>query len=670
MIYRRRYVLLFVCLFSGHVFALRGSNLDSLKVAVNKSRSDSERIRKLLDISNYCNSFNYPNDEALQASEQALDLAKKDDYFAQQAISYSNIALYYELKGGNNEKVLQNFLAAVDIAEKKNVKTVLCNTYNLMANFYRLYMRNDKKALEYSLKALEIAKRAGIKHYEADALGAIANIYLARNNYKQAINYFNKTLALLDSLDAKDEEATTLNDIGSTYIGLNEYDQAIEFYQKALTIYKELKDKDGEALALANIGNVYDMKGDAKQGTAYSLQALALARQINDKDLAAGIYGFLAEGYGDMGNYKKAYEYQAALSNLKDTLFSEESSKQVNDMQVKYDTEKKEKENKILELNVNRQKLINYSISVGLILVLALAFFVYRGYVNKKKAHEELAEKNKIIEEKNKDILDSINYAKTIQHAILTQPEYLKESLGNYFIVYKPRDVVSGDFYWCHTIGDKVIFTVADCTGHGVPGAFMSMIGNSLLNEVVVENKITDAAQILNALRDGILKTLQQKGQGVVKRDGMDITLCVWDREKNTIEYAGANCPLYLVRKQVNGAFETNGKTKVHTNELVEFLPDKQPIGYLEGKTESTFTSHTFEIKKDDIIYLASDGFADQFGGENGKKYTKKKFRETLLTLAGFELNEQKDRMNKIIDDWKGNEFQTDDICVMGVRFS
>lgn len=667
---RLRRILLFMCIFlSMHSYGMPLSRIDSLVEKCEQAKEDTVKMNLYTTIAGAYNDMGYANDKALDAANSAMAIAKKINNKGVEIIAYLCIGNYYQLKGDAKE-ALDNFLKAQDIAERHKDKRMLAMVYDKLNLFYSSVMKNYKTALEYSQKDIKLMKEAGDKRGYAVALSNTGNIYYYIDSSKQALKYYLQAMDVFNSLHLDNSLADVENNIGSVYTDLKQYDDAIDYYQRALTIYQKLNNKYGIAMCYGNIGNVYNEKGDPENGVKYLEEDVQIARTINSKDDIASAYQFLAEGYSKMGNYKKAYDYQLALSNLKDTLFSEESSKQVNDMQVKYDTEKKERENKILELSVNRQKLINYSISVGLILVLALAFFVYRGYVNKKKAHEELAEKNKIIEEKNKDILDSINYAKTIQHAILTPADYLKETLGGYFIVYKPRDVVSGDFYWCHTVGDKVVFTVADCTGHGVPGAFMSMIGNSLLNEVVIENKITNAAEILNALRTGILKTLQQKVQGSVKRDGMDITLCVWDKSKNTIEYAGANCPLYLVRKESNGAFEVNGKVKLHTDDLIEFLPDKQPIGFLEGKTETPFTSYSFSLKKGDIIYLSSDGFADQFGGESGKKYTKKKFRETLSALAGFGLEEQRDRMNKIIDDWKGNEFQTDDICVMGVRFS
>jgi len=659
--------LLYFLLFLAN--ASQASQLDSLLSKLNTTTIDSQRVNYLLDLSTLYFKIGGHNDETFQYAEEAVTLSKKTNNYFGQAQGYLDEAKTYEISG-NNQKALDCFLQSVDISEKRNLEILRAYGYHALSDFYVGSMRNTKKALEYSLKELDVARQYESKHNEANALTGIGIIYYNTNDFRQSLHYFIAGLHIMDSLKEYDNAATVINNIGSAYTELKVYDSAVAYYQKSLSVYNEIHDRDGEATALANIGNIFNMKGDAEQGVSYLQQALVFARQIADKDLISGIYGFLAEGYSKQGDYEKAFEYQADLSNLKDTLFNEASSKQVNDMQVKYDTEKKEKENKILELSVNRQKIITYSISIGLVLVIVLVFFVYRGYVTKKKAHEELAEKNKIIEEKNKDILDSINYAKTIQNAILTPDEYLKEELGEYFIVYKPRDVVSGDFYWCSANGSKVIFTVADCTGHGVPGAFMSMIGNSILNEVVIENKITDAAQILNTLRANLLKTLQQKGQNAIKRDGMDIALCVWDKTDNTLQFAGANNPLYLLRNNVNGSINPSEKIKIHEGNLVEFLPDKQPIGYFEGKTDNPFTSHTIQLNKGDIVYISTDGFADQFGGEKGKKYTKKKFRETLISLSTIELNKQQNTLDKIFETWKGNLDQTDDICLMGIKIS
>jgi serine phosphatase RsbU (regulator of sigma subunit) len=645
------------------------SKLDSLLIKRDTIKDIFARMDVFNQISAAYNDLGYANGKAFESSQEALIIAEKENNIGGEVCAYLNMGTYFQLKG-DAKQALDYFLKGQDIAEKNNEKDMLGMVYNRLSLFYRGVMRNRKRALEYSQKELTAKKESNDKSGYAGALVNIGNIYYDMDSTRHALQYYIEASDFYVALKDNTHLADVENNIGSAYSDLKEYDKAIEYYQKALSTYKELDSKADISMCYGNIGNVYNMKGEMDKGVSYSEQALQMARAVNAKDVVAAAYTFLAEGYSKLGDYKKAFDYQTGLLNINDTIFNEATTKQINDMQVKYDTEKKEKENKILELSINKQKIINYSILAGLLLVIALAFFIFRGYRDKQKANEALAEKNKIIQEINKDIIDSINYAKRIQHAILTSDEYLAETLGEHFVLYKPRDVVSGDFYWCYANQSKVIFTVADCTGHGVPGALMSMIGNSLLNEIVIENKISDAAQILNTLRTNMVKTLQQKGQSSITRDGMDIALCVWDKEKKEIQYSGANNSLYLFRKGINGGLESNTKLKLYGSGLYEVLPDKQPIGYMEEKMDKPFSSYTMQLKKDDIIYITTDGYADQFGGEANKKFTKKKLRELLTSIAEKPLSEQKEVMDKIIEQWKSATTQTDDICLIGIKIS
>src|SRR6185437_14292344 len=290
--------------------------------------------------------------------------------------------------------------------------------------------------------------------------------------------------------------------------------------------------------------------------------------------------------------------------------------------------------------------------------------------VKVKEATAEVVRKKDELAEKNKEITDSINYARRIQTSILPEEEQLLETLGEYMVLYKPKDVVSGDFYWCHSAGDRVVFAVADCTGHGVPGAFMSMIGNSLLNEIVVTGQITEANSILDALRTKLIITLQQSAQHLTTRDGMDIALCSWDKKTNVLQFAGANNSLYLVSRGIatNGSVRETERVKLSNEHLLEILPDKQPIGYQEDKMNNPFTKSIIQLHSGDCIFIASDGFTDQFGGDRNKKFTSKRFRELIASLVGLPIAEQQRILHFTIEDWKKNEEQTDDICLMGVR--
>jgi serine phosphatase RsbU (regulator of sigma subunit) len=215
-----------------------------------------------------------------------------------------------------------------------------------------------------------------------------------------------------------------------------------------------------------------------------------------------------------------------------------------------------------------------------------------------------------------------------------------------------------------------MLFAVVDCTGHGVPGAFMSMIGNSILNQVVIEDKASTTSEILGKMRTNLLKQLQQKGQEAVSRDGMDMSVCIWDKDKSTLQYSGANNPLYLVRKNISSTAPQNLKMRPHGNDMIELLPDKQPIGYQEGKMETAFIMQTIQLQKGDMVYIASDGYHDQFGGEKNKKFTSRAFRDLLVSLNGKSVEQQKIILDGTIETWKASYAQTDDICVMGVKIS
>ena len=277
--------------------------------------------------------------------------------------------------------------------------------------------------------------------------------------------------------------------------------------------------------------------------------------------------------------------------------------------------------------------------------------------INQQKIEVEIKNKEvtlqkSLVEEKQKEIIDSINYAKRIQQAVLTGPEIWDKISEEHFILFKPKDIVSGDFYWAYNTPDGLsVFALADCTGHGVPGGFMSMLGNSFLNEIIVENKNVKTNEILNMLRAKIIAALEQKGDVQQQQDGMDISLCVWNKQNNMLEFSGANNPLWLLRE----------------NKIAEYKADKMPIGtFLED--EKPFSSTSIQLYKNDIIYLSTDGYADQFGGFNGKKLKYKAFLQLLAVNGNAEMSYQKTALDDAFESWKNNFMQVDDVTVIGIR--
>jgi len=266
------------------------------------------------------------------------------------------------------------------------------------------------------------------------------------------------------------------------------------------------------------------------------------------------------------------------------------------------------------------------------------------------KQKEEIEGQNTRISELYEEVTDSIKYAKGLQEAILPPNEFIEKVLPNSFVLFKPKDIVSGDFYWIEEKNDIVYFAAVDCTGHGVPGAFMSIVGYNALNEALRKNNTP--SEILDALNKGISKTLHNNSMNAKHRDGMDLALCSYNKNTRTLKYAGAFNPLYLLRK----------------GEITQIKADKFPIGsYFDDKTKK-YTNHEIQLEQGDYIYVFSDGYADQFGGPRGKKFMYKRFKENLLALEGKEIQSQKEYLNNTIDDWKGPLEQIDDILVIGVH--
>jgi len=268
------------------------------------------------------------------------------------------------------------------------------------------------------------------------------------------------------------------------------------------------------------------------------------------------------------------------------------------------------------------------------------------------KQSEEIQNQKNIVELKNKDITDSINYAKRIQDTILPPDDEINRLLPNCFLLFLPKDILSGDFYWIDEIDNRVLVAAVDCTGHGVPGALMSIVGNNILNQTILEHKISKPSTILDELNNGVTYTLRQKNEESKVKDGMDIVLLSINFQENIVEFAGANNPLYHIR---------NG-------ELTEIKGDKFPIGIFIGEEVKHFTNHEIQLQKGDTLYLFTDGYADQFGGPKGKKYKYNQLKELLHKIYLLPIDEQHQQLSLAFDTWKGDLEQVDDVVIIGVR--
>ncbi|MBA3706483.1 MAG: tetratricopeptide repeat protein, partial [Bacteroidetes bacterium] len=620
---------------------------------------------------------------ALDCYSQALKLREKTGDKIAIGNSYNNIGLaYWGL--GNTEKALENHLKSLKIMEEIGYKKAIGTSYNNIGLIY-FDRRNYDQALKNYFKALETRNDKPFISTCYNNIGAAyeqqgnsaATKAIANDKYEKAlVNHF-KSLKIKEEIGEKEGIGMSYHNIGLIYFDMGKnilnkknaeklYIKALENDFKCLEIGKEINDKSMICSTFSVIGDIYLQQNKLQESYNYLMQALQLAKEIGKKNSVQASYESLSNLFISQHDYKKALEYHKLYSDLKDTLLNETSGKQIAEMNAKYDTEKKDKEliQKDVEItkqqseSEKRQTQRNVFI-IGFGLVLLLSVIVFRSYRQKKEVNAILEVKNKAInkqnteiEKKNTVITDSIEYARNIQQAILPTEQELKKHFQNYFILYKPKDIVSGDFYWIHEQEDNLLFAVADCTGHGVPGAFMSLMGHNLLREIVSNKNSFDPSEILNELNLKVLKTLKQDSKNTSAKYGMDIALIFVDKKRNTIEFAGAHNPLYIVRNK----------------ECIQLKADARSIGSSMEKEEKGFSKQFFQLQKGDMLYLFSDGYTDQKGGTDGKKLFSKPFRELLQGLCELNVLEQHQQLDANIINWQGNKKQTDDILIVGIK--
>ena len=606
-------------------------------------------------------------EKALECHSKSLGIKKEIGDKKGMASCYNNIGNIYKDQG-NYEKALEYHSKALAIFEEFGDKKGMADSYNNIGNIYAI-QGNYEKALEYYSKSLSIRKELGDKIGMGISYNGIGVIFHEQGNYEKVLEYFSKSLAIKEEIGDKKGMASCYNNIGNIYFDQGNYDKALEYYSKSVSIRKEIGDKKGIAYSYNNIGNIYKEQGNYEKALDYLLKSKNKLQEINTINGLNETAKSLSKIYKKLGKYKQALEMHALYMETKDSIAKMDAEEELYKFEVDKEYELKKQADSILhadeiiiqqaenlakeeQLKSEKQRRTGLLVIVGLVLV-SLGFVFVQ--LRKTKAQKVVIEgQHEKLNESHREITDSINYAKRIQDALMTAAVYIKNVLPESFILFNPKDVVSGDFYWVYrSPKGQIYFTVADCTGHGVPGAFMSMIGTSLLNEFIIENNIEDTAEVLTKMRAQIIKSLDQKGLQGENKDGMDMALCKYDPKKGTVQYSGAYNPLIHISK----------------NEINQLKGDSQPVGLHTGK-ELPFTSKEIEVAKGDMLYIYSDGFPDQFGGEKGKKYLSGKFKKFLLSISDKPIDEQNTLIKAEFTNWIGDHEQIDDVCVMGVRIT
>jgi len=688
---KHRYLSLLIC-FSLEIAALsfcsaQTHEIDSLR---RRLKTDQDDTKKVKDLNGLAFAF-YPinPDTTLLLTRQSSTLAQTLGWKKGEANAYINEGIGYCVKG-NYPNGLDNFLKALTICLQLGNKHSAASVYSNIATIYD-QQGDYKKALEYNEKALSSAREIKYRQLEANTLGNMGVIFREQNDFPKALDYYNQSLAINKDLGNKGEMAIQLGNIGNIYLYRKEYTEALKYSIQASVLDRQSGDKSSLGYQLDNIGTIYLGLKNYKQAKIQFDSALDIAKQIDEKYLEKNVYGDMAALDSTTGNYKAAFEDHKKYFTYNDSLLNESNTKKTVQAEMTFSFEQKQaaekaeqdKKDAIAEADKRKQRIITWTVAGGLLSVIVLAGFIFRSLRITRKQKQDIERKNHIIEEKNKDILDSIHYASRIQRALLTTDEYIGNHLKEYFILFKPRDIVSGDFYWAfHTPGNGAgLFHIAccDCTGHGVPGAFMSLLNISMLNEAVIERKITQPNLVLDDVRTNIIKALNPKGLDTESKDGMDCSLCTFNFANNTIDITCANNPIWVVRSKAPSRPSPSGKeTEAHkilpngedlggAVELVEILPDKMPVGIQYGE-QKPFSLHTIKVTKGDCIYMFTDGYADQFGGPKGKKFKYRPLQEKLLAISQQPLAQQKQILEQTLNEWQGNLEQVDDILIIGIK--
>lgn len=686
--------------------------------------------------SNFAKASEYYN-KAIQMKEELLSSCntQKETEMVKKGLAAfhvnAGLADYYS---GRYDQAVKNYLRSLRYHEEllascqdtepcSNLKKGISICYSNIGNVYK-EQQFDEKALEYHFKALKLKQEIDDTRGIATCYNNIANIYTDEADYPKSLEFYEKSLKIYQSLEDKRGLSMVYSNMGIIYKNMGYYDKAIDLYLSSIKLKKEIDDKTGISNVYSNISSLYISKADSSEQNSverrkhaidavyYGELALSMAYEINAIPYINEASRVLMKSYDLKGDYVKASENADIFISTRDSMFSEEKTKALNEMEARYENEKKQifidnlnKENtlKTIELAKSeeerkKQQFMIWSFSLGFIIVLCFSLLILRLFIHKKKANLLLATQNAEIEEKNSqlqnanheisaqkeeievqrdmviiqkdrielqknEITDSITYAKKIQEALMPSFEYARQILGEHFILFRPKDIVSGDFYWMTEIRGYRIVTVADCTGHGVPGAFMSLLGITLLNEIVRNPGEITAGKILDLLRDSIIDSLRQETQinersSVTRlnvKDGMDMALCIIDTDKMEIQYAGANNPVYIINRD---------------QQLSEFKPDKQPVSIYDNMTP--YTNHIIKFNQGDCVYMFSDGYLDQFGGPNGKKFKNKGLKELLMKNSGLPMEEQKTAIEKNLENWMNTNDvsyrQIDDITILGMK--
>lgn len=650
-------------------------SVDSLKYVIASTENDVEKVEAYVDWDNLIYIIDPELDKEINESiieicefhlTQLTALKAKKFYQEQLASSYNILGIFYENRGVY-PLALDYHTKSLDLQKELNNTKGIADSYN---NLGILYLDKEQYELaeEYFIKSIKM--RNELKDYSGlgNAYNNVGLIHQKKHEYPLSNENFAEGQE--NFLKANDELGVALIDfnMGVGYGRQFMYDTAMYYFEKAYVINKKYGAKDKLTNNLHQMAFVENYRGDSslrtgnyqeamkhyEQARIWSIEGIEMGKEIDSyTDIMEGNLT-LVDALQGLGDFDGAGSALWDYSNAKDSLHKANGDEQFYNMQYEFEYRRKVERDsiqqaeaqKVTDAQLEKEKTQRYALVVGVIVLIIFGGFIFNRFRKSQQQKSIIEQQKCLVEEKNEEIMDSIKYAKRIQAAILPPPKIVDRHLNENFVLYLPKDVVAGDFYWLQHVDKNVYFAAADCTGHGVPGAMVSVVCNNALNRSVKEFGLRDPGKILDKTREIVIDEFSKADENV--KDGMDIALCYLENKK--VSFSGANNPMWIIRN----------------NEIIELKGDKQPIGNFEH--QHPFTTHVVDLEIGDNLYLFSDGIVDQFGGPKGKKFKPAGLRKLLLELQNLPMPEQKSKIEAVFNEWRGSIDQIDDLCIIGVR--
>lgn len=616
---------------------------------------------------------------------------------------------------GNFQEAMESYYNALRVYDLENDIDGMANCYLGIGNLH-YYQQNLGEATTSLLKAEELYIKSANKRGLANCINTLGGIFYQSKDFDKAINYFGKLLELRIALNDQQGISTAYTNLANTYMEVGELEKSIDYLTKALEIDRKLGDSYGVAIVQINLARLYD-KQATREGVPgnkrkqlfskardYAVEAFRVAEQMRALPLKNYIAEVLLNVNRSLENFDEARYYNEVYIRTRDSIQSEERTKAVAEIETLYQTERKQQEIDFLKAQRKRQYYLIFTVLIGFVAVLILSVFLYQLLLNRKKVNlllasnqEQIMVQNRDLQHANEEILaqrdeiaaqrdmvvsqkeqleaihhqltDSLRYAQSIQAAILPSPKNLQQISSDSFVIMNPCELVSGDFYWATTFNEFQIFCVADCTGHGVPGAFMSILGITALSDVVSRHRVTKPSEILGYLRESVIEALSQNDPTQQHKDGMDMAICTLNTRTHELQYAGAGIPLWIVAEdnEISAIHGYSQKLSRGGYNLFEIKNDIMPVGF--SPLKKSFQNHSVNIAaKEILVYLSTDGYYDQFGSEG--KFGVKRFHRLILDSCTKTLDQQKVELEREFERWKKGMYQIDDVTVLGIRLS